>query len=60
MTLDIRDAAGALVQTLTSAPSPLPGADQYFADRWVHPQAPLATTPGLHRTVWNQIGRAHV
>ena len=53
VTLDIRDAAGALVQTLTSAPSPLPGADQYFADRWVHPQAPLATTPGLHRTVWN-------
>ena len=53
VTLEVRDASGALVQTLTSAPSRLPDAEQYFADRWIHPAAPLSTAPGLHRTEWN-------
>ena len=53
VTLEIRDAAGTLVRTLSSAPALLPGAEQYFADRWVHPTPPLSTAPGLHQTLWN-------
>ena len=53
VTLAIRDAAGALVQTLTSTPTPTPSAEQYFAARWLRPPAPLSAGSGLHRTVWN-------
>lgn len=51
--LEIRDAAGDLVQRLTSAATTTPSAEQYFSDRWLRPNPGLASTPGLHRVVWN-------
>ncbi|HZK99376.1 MAG TPA: hypothetical protein VFC47_05715 [Caulobacteraceae bacterium] len=51
--IEIRDAAGVLVQRLSSAPSPRPPAEAYFAPIWLHPPTPLATAAGAHRAVWN-------
>lgn len=53
VTVDIVDASGALVQRLSSEPSPRPNAEVYFAPDWLHPAAPLDTAAGLHRAVWN-------
>jgi photosystem II stability/assembly factor-like uncharacterized protein len=53
VTLDVLDASGALVQRLTSEVARPPPAEVYFAGAWIHPAAPLATSAGLHRTVWN-------
>jgi photosystem II stability/assembly factor-like uncharacterized protein len=51
--IEIRDAAGALVQTLSSAPAREPPAERYFAKAWLRPTPPLATSPGLHHALWN-------
>ncbi len=53
VTLDIRDAAGALVQRLTSEPQPAPDAERYFAKSWTRPPSPLSRAAGSHRVVWN-------
>ncbi len=53
VTLEIRDASGALVQRLTSGPRPRPGAERYFAQRWIVPPTPLSREAGWHRAVWN-------
>ncbi|MDB5480663.1 MAG: hypothetical protein JWO83_1716 [Caulobacteraceae bacterium] len=53
ITLDIVDASGALVQRLTSEPPARRRAEVYFAPDWLRPTPPLATSAGLHRTVWN-------
>ncbi|MDQ2861320.1 MAG: hypothetical protein M3T55_11495 [Pseudomonadota bacterium] len=53
VTLDIRDAAGALVQRLTSEAAPAPAAEAYFAKSWIRPAAPLSRAAGPHRAVWN-------
>jgi photosystem II stability/assembly factor-like uncharacterized protein len=53
VTLDIRDAAGVLVQRLTSEPSTRPDAERYFTADWVRPDAPLASGAGLHQALWN-------
>jgi hypothetical protein len=54
VTLDIRDASGAVVQHFSSADAPenLP-ADRYFQAGWVKPEATLSAAPGAHRWVWN-------
>jgi photosystem II stability/assembly factor-like uncharacterized protein len=53
VTLEIRDASGDLVRTLTSSPAaPLP-AEPYFAGAWLKPPAPLPTNAGAHRIVWD-------
>ncbi len=54
VTIDIRDAHGALVQQLTSAtPTPL-DAEVYFAKEWVSLPKSLPTTAGMHRVTWNE------
>ncbi len=53
VTLEIRDGAGALVQTLSSEPAKPPVAERYFAKDWLRPTPPLATSAGLHHAVWN-------
>ena len=57
VTLAIRDAAGALVQTLTSTPTPTPSAEQYFAARWLRPPAPLSAGSGRHPTTYSAAHR---
>ena len=54
VTLEIRDASGAVVQRFSSADAPedLP-ADRYFQADWVKPQPVLSAAPGEHRWVWN-------
>jgi photosystem II stability/assembly factor-like uncharacterized protein len=54
VTLEIRDASGAVVQRFTSndAPEDL-NADRYFEAEWVKPQPVLSATPGMHRWVWD-------
>ena len=53
VTLEIRDASGALVQTLSSEPAKPPAAERYFAKDWLRPTPPLATSGGLHHALWN-------
>ena len=53
VTLDIVDASGILVRRLSSQPAPRPPAEVYFAPSWLHPAAPLETSAGLHRAVWD-------
>ncbi len=53
VTLEIRDASGALVQRLSSQGAHQPPAERYFAKGWLSPATPLATDAGLHRAVWN-------
>jgi hypothetical protein len=55
VTLDVRDAQGALVRHFSSK-DPLPSRDPAklsFAPEWVQMRSHLATTPGMHRFVWN-------
>ncbi len=55
VTLDVRDAHGALVRHFSSA-DPLPSLDPAklaYAPEWVRMPAHLATAPGMHRFVWN-------
>ncbi len=53
LTLDVLDTTGALVQRLTSEPAPALTVETYFNQAWLRPEPPLATSAGLHRTVWN-------
>ena len=53
LSIEIRDAAGALVQTLSDQPAPKLPSDPYFHSDYVQPDAPLAKTAGAHRTAWN-------
>ncbi len=54
VSLEIRDAAGALVRRFSSdeKPETVP-ADRYFDAEWLRPEQRLAATPGMHRFVWN-------
>lgn len=51
--IEIVDAAGTTVQTLSSRPAALPEAERYFSDAWIKPAAALSTQPGMHRAIWN-------
>jgi photosystem II stability/assembly factor-like uncharacterized protein len=53
VTIDIRDASGALVQRLSSEPTKAPVAERYFAKDWLHPTPPLSRSAGLNHAVWN-------
>ena len=53
VTLEIRDAAGAVVRLLSSDPEKAPVAERYFAKDWLRPAAPLATAAGLHHALWD-------
>jgi photosystem II stability/assembly factor-like uncharacterized protein len=54
VTLEIRDASGAVIQRYSSAdaPEPLPS-ERYFQAGWVKPQPVLSAAPGEHRWVWD-------
>ncbi len=54
VTLEIRDASGAVVRRFSSrdTPQPLP-AERYFAAGWVKPEPVLGASPGAHRWIWN-------
>jgi photosystem II stability/assembly factor-like uncharacterized protein len=57
VTLEVRDAAGALVRRFASdSPPPRPAARQYFADRWLLPPALPGTRAGHNRFVWDLRG----
>jgi hypothetical protein len=52
--LEFRDAAGALVRGFSSADAPEePGAEPYFAARWIKEPRPLSREAGAHRFVWD-------
>src|SRR5579871_510982 len=52
--LEVRDAAGALVQHFTSEPAAEAGeGNVYFQRDWLVPPPRLAATAGAHRFVWN-------
>ncbi|MDE2357685.1 MAG: hypothetical protein KGL69_13125 [Alphaproteobacteria bacterium] len=53
VTLEIRDASGALVRRFSSnaAPDPAKG-NVYFQSDWVRPEPTLSASPGAHRFVW--------
>jgi len=51
--IEIRDAAGNLVQRLGSEPEREPEADLYFSRSWLLPARPLPTDAGMHRVAWN-------
>ncbi len=53
VTIDIRDASGALVQTLSSERAKPPLAERYFSKAWLRPRQPLETSAGLHQARWN-------
>ena len=54
VTLEIRDASGAVVRRYSSAGSPekLPSS-RYFQAEWVKPKSVLSAAPGAHRWVWD-------
>jgi len=54
VTLEIRDASGAVVRRFSSTdkPAALP-ADAYFAKEWLKPEPVLSAAPGAHRWVWD-------
>ena len=52
--LEVRDAYGRTVARFSSDDRPgQPNAQRYFAKGWTRPKQALASTPGLHRFVWN-------
>ncbi|MEO7240644.1 MAG: hypothetical protein ABIW16_04520 [Sphingomicrobium sp.] len=54
VTLDVRDASGAIVAHYSSAEVPaVPDVQRYFHAGWVVPPSALPATPGHHRWVWN-------
>lgn len=54
VTLEIRDSAGQLVRRFSSNDKPAElDADRYFAKGWLRPGAPLSSSAGAHRFVWN-------
>jgi len=54
VTLEIRDADGAVVNGFSSAAPPEhPDAERYFAKAWTQPAKGLSAAPGMHRFVWN-------
>jgi hypothetical protein len=53
VSLEIRDASGALVQTLTDQPAEKLEAEQYFSDLYIKPTPPLPKAAGVHRVQWN-------
>ena len=50
LSIEIRDGAGELVQVLSDQPAPKLPAEAYFAADYIHPEAPLSKTTGMHRT----------
>ncbi len=54
VTLTVRDRAGAIVRTFSSADTAehLP-ADRYFQEGWIGPAPKISTAAGMHRFVWN-------
>ena len=54
VTLEVVDERGVVVHRESSAETPeRVNAEQYFADLWLRPPAPLPTGAGHHRSVWN-------
>ncbi len=54
VTLEIRDASGALVRRFSSDSPPDPAkGDIYFQKGWTRPDARLSAEPGAHRFIWN-------
>ena len=54
VTLEIRDASGAVVRHFSSTDKPMDlPADRYFAADWVKPEPVLGATPGAHRWIWD-------
>jgi hypothetical protein len=54
VTLEIRDSAGNLVRSFSSADQPEKlAAERYFAEDWVKPQPVLAASTGAHRWIWD-------
>ncbi|MDE2181857.1 MAG: hypothetical protein KGJ78_02420 [Alphaproteobacteria bacterium] len=54
VTLDVRDASGALIRHFSSAePAENPDAERYFEKGWVRPLQVLSAAPGMHRFVWD-------
>jgi hypothetical protein len=54
VTLEIRDASGAVVRRFSSTDKPMDlPADRYFAADWVKPEPVLGATAGAHRWVWD-------
>jgi photosystem II stability/assembly factor-like uncharacterized protein len=52
--LSIEDASGRVVRRFASDDRPPElAADRYFAAAWIRPQAPLASSAGAHRFVWD-------
>jgi len=51
--IEIRDAAGALVQRMTSEAPPKLDAERYFAAAWLEPARSLSQSSGFHRAIWN-------
>ncbi len=54
--VEIQDARGKVVRTLSSAPPKRPEANAYFTSIYVHPEAGLPTSAGHHRIVWDLHG----
>ncbi len=54
VSLDILDASGAVVRSLSSADRDEKAkAERYFADTWLKPAQPLSRKAGMHRVVWS-------
>ncbi len=53
VTIEIMDAKGKPVQTLSGKAVEQPEAEQYFSDAWIKPPLVLSTAPGMHRAIWN-------
>ena len=54
VTLDVLDAAGALVRSYSSEhPAEVPVEGRNTPDYWLRPHQPLSKTAGLHRFVWD-------
>lgn len=54
VTLDIRDSAGRIVRSYSSASPPeTASAVRYFEKGWIAPPQTLSAAPGLHRFVWD-------
>ena len=51
--IEIRDAAGRLVNQLSSDPVPDPEGETYFSRSWLRPSPGLSHEPGMHRAIWN-------
>lgn len=54
VTLEILDAASAVVRRYSSTDAPEPLVDgRNMPDYWIRPHQPLSSAPGLHRFVWD-------